>query len=117
MQTTLSYLISACTGKSFQWCLLVTGSVPSTSDTLGLVGKLCTGERMELKILVKSQRREKPFKKREWGKMRQPHGKGRRKELGLCWEVQFSVQNSAGFHLGLVFLAIFYNCWCLWFAG
>lgn len=26
------------------------------------------------------------------------------------------VQNSAGFHLGLIFLAISYN-WCLWFSG
>lgn len=117
MQTTLSYLISACTVKSFQWCFLVTGTVPSTSDALGLAGKFCTEERMEFKTLVKSQSREKPFKKREWGKMRQPHSKGRGKELVLCREVWFSVQSSAGFHLGLIFLAIFYSCWCLWCAG
>lgn len=49
--------------------------------------------------------------------MRQPRGKGRRKEMVLCWEAWFSVQNSAGFHLGLVFLAVFLKCWCPWFAG
>lgn len=110
MHTTLSYFISACTGKSFQQCYLVTGTVPSNSDTLGLPGKLCTEERMELKTLAKSQNKEETFKKMGWGKMRQPRGKGRRKEMVLCWEAWFNVQNSAGFHLGLVFLAVFLKC-------
>lgn len=63
------------------------GAVPSTSDALGLAGMFCTEERMELKTLAKSKIGEKPFKRREWGKMMQPQGKG--EELVLCWEVWF----------------------------
>lgn len=118
MHTALSYLISACTGKLFQWCFLVAGAVPSTSDKAGSGWEdLHEGENGIKNIGKKSKWRE-TLHKEGMGEDEAATWQGERKKLVLCWKVLwFSVQNSAGFHLGLIFLAIFYSCWCLWLAG